>query len=78
MRFQWRDTMRMHHQVLADSLSRRNFVSGSDARTIMSDDEAALLRLWREKRGEVEVDARIKTPGGFRLYVAASRACIDH
>ena len=27
---------------------------GSDARIIMGDDEAALLRLWREKRGEVE------------------------
>ena len=33
---------------------RRRFVGGSDARTIMGDDEAALLRLWREKRGEVE------------------------
>ena len=31
---------------------RRAFISGSDARTIMGDDEAALLRLWREKRGE--------------------------
>ena len=27
---------------------------GSDARIIMGDDEAALVRLWREKRGEVE------------------------
>ena len=33
---------------------RRQFVGGSDARIIMGDDEAALLRLWREKRGEVE------------------------
>jgi predicted phage-related endonuclease len=33
---------------------RRNFIGGSDARTIMGTDEAALLRLWREKRGEVE------------------------
>jgi len=33
---------------------RRRFVGGSDARIIMGDDEAALLRLWREKRGEVE------------------------
>jgi predicted phage-related endonuclease len=46
--------MRMHHQVLADSLGRRNFIGGSDARRIMSDGEPALLRLWREKRGEVE------------------------
>jgi len=31
---------------------RRSFIGGSDARIIMGDDEAALLRLWREKRGE--------------------------
>src|SRR6476620_9716419 len=35
-------------------LDRRSFIGGSDARTIMGDDEAALLRLWREKRGEGE------------------------
>jgi predicted phage-related endonuclease len=35
-------------------LERRYFIGGSDARTIMGDDEAALARLWREKRGEVE------------------------
>src|SRR3974390_1670799 len=34
--------------------SRRYFIGGSDARIIMGDDEAALLRLCREKRGEVE------------------------
>jgi predicted phage-related endonuclease len=33
---------------------RREFVGGSDARVIMGADEAALLRLWREKRGEVQ------------------------
>ena len=33
---------------------RRHFIGGSDARIIMGADEAALLRLWREKRGEVE------------------------
>src|SRR6516165_10597321 len=33
---------------------RRYFIGGSDARVIMGDDEGALLRLWREKRGEVE------------------------
>jgi predicted phage-related endonuclease len=33
---------------------RRSFVGGSDARVIMGSDEKALLRLWREKRGEVE------------------------
>jgi predicted phage-related endonuclease len=33
---------------------RRYFIGGSDARIIMGDDEAPLVRLWREKRGEVE------------------------
>jgi predicted phage-related endonuclease len=33
---------------------RQSFIGGSDARIIMGDDEAALIRLWREKRGEVE------------------------
>jgi predicted phage-related endonuclease len=33
---------------------RRHFIGGSDARIIMGDDESALVRLWREKRGEAE------------------------
>ena len=33
---------------------RRYFIGGSDAHIIMGKDEDALLRLWREKRGEVE------------------------
>ena len=33
---------------------RRYFIGGSDARIIMGQDEAALLRLWQEKRGEIE------------------------
>jgi hypothetical protein len=32
---------------------RRDFIGGSDARIIMGQDEKALTRLWREKRGEV-------------------------
>lgn len=39
---------------ISDSYHRRSFIGGSDARTIMGVDEAALVRLWREKRGEVE------------------------
>ena len=39
---------------LADSHHRRSYIGGSDARVIMGSDEAALLRLWREKRGEVD------------------------
>ena len=34
--------------------NRRFFIGGSDARIIMGGDEAALLRLWREKRGEAK------------------------
>ena len=34
--------------------NRRLFIGGSDARIIMGNDEEALLRLWREKRGETE------------------------
>jgi hypothetical protein len=33
---------------------RRSFIGGSDARIIMGDDEKALVRLWQEKRGEIE------------------------
>src|SRR5947208_3014267 len=33
---------------------RRSFIGGSDARVILGTDEAALIRLWREKRGETE------------------------
>jgi predicted phage-related endonuclease len=34
--------------------SRQFFIGGSDARIIMGSDEQALIRLWREKRGEIE------------------------
>jgi predicted phage-related endonuclease len=37
-----------------NSRDRRLFIGGSDARVIMGADEAALLRLWQEKRGEIE------------------------
>ena len=40
-------------QKIADSATRRSFIGGSDARIIMGADEAALIRLGREKRGEV-------------------------
>ena len=38
----------------ASQSDRRYFIGGSDARVIMGTDEAALLRLWREKLGEIE------------------------
>jgi predicted phage-related endonuclease len=44
----------MHSRLLADSADRRSFIGGSDARVIMDNDKAALVRLWREKRGEIE------------------------
>jgi predicted phage-related endonuclease len=39
---------------IIDSANRRYFLGGSDARIVMGSDESALLRLWREKRGESE------------------------
>ena len=39
---------------LPDLANRRLFIGGSDARIIMGSDEGALLRLWREKRGQLE------------------------
>ncbi len=44
--------MRTHAK--SDSANRRHFIGGSDAWIIMGDDEKALVRLWREKRGEAE------------------------
>src|ERR1700750_1661580 len=41
----------MTHHQLPD---RRIFIGGSGARIIMGADDAALIRLWREKRGEAE------------------------
>jgi predicted phage-related endonuclease len=38
---------------MSQLLNRRCFIGGSDARLIMGNDEAHLIRLWREKRGEV-------------------------
>src|SRR5437899_11264841 len=37
---------------MAQLVDRRHFIGGSDARIIMGKDEKALLRLWKEKRGE--------------------------
>jgi hypothetical protein len=41
-------------RVAKTAVNRRLFIGGSDARIIMSADEAALIRLWKEKRGEAE------------------------
>jgi predicted phage-related endonuclease len=37
-----------------NSFDRRHFIGGSDARIIMGQDEKVLIRLWQEKRGEIE------------------------
>jgi predicted phage-related endonuclease len=39
---------------MSRKIDRRSFIGGSDARVIMGDDDVALVRLWREKRGELE------------------------
>jgi YqaJ-like viral recombinase domain len=49
----WEITMSIG-QTVDRYLSRRSFIGGSDARVIMGGDQAALVRLWREKRGETE------------------------
>ena len=41
-------------QISPKRLNRRSFIGGSDARIIMGSHESALLRLWQEKRGEIE------------------------
>jgi YqaJ-like viral recombinase domain len=43
----------MRAVTITDSLLRRDFIGGSDARIIMGQDEKALIRLWQEKRGEI-------------------------
>jgi hypothetical protein len=42
------------HLVDEPKSKRRQFIGGSDARIIMGNDEAALVTLWQEKRGEIE------------------------
>src|ERR1700738_285411 len=39
-------------RVPTNAFHRRSFIGGSDAPIIMGADEAALVRLWQEKRGE--------------------------
>ena len=47
-------TLQLENAPIYANPDRRGFIGGSDARTIMGTDEATLLRLWREKRGEAE------------------------
>jgi len=43
-----------YRPIRFDPKDRRTFIGGSDARVIMGDDEAKLVRLWLEKRGETD------------------------
>jgi len=45
--------MSIYHRKQLHKPDRRHFIGGSDARVIMGKDEKSLLRLWKEKRGEV-------------------------
>jgi hypothetical protein len=44
--------------AMTNQVSRGSFIGGSDARIIMGDDEAALPRLWQQKRREFEPEDR--------------------
>jgi predicted phage-related endonuclease len=44
----------MNNPIQTFRMTRRTFIGGSDARIIMGNGEAALIQLWREKRGEAE------------------------
>lgn len=46
--------MRVERFGLSGKPNRRHFIGGSDARIVLGTDEATLVRLWQEKRGEVE------------------------
>src|ERR1700758_1240911 len=48
--------MAMKSEVFTERMleHRRSFIGGSDARIVMGADEAALRRLWQEKRGEIQ------------------------
>src|ERR1700712_5952222 len=55
MRFLMEKVMKSHQRTV-EKTDRRSFIGGSDARIIMGGDESMLIRLWREKRGEVEAE----------------------
>src|SRR5262249_40696123 len=53
--YDWKEII-MGHQTEFVYWNRRCFIGGSDARIIIGSDEAALIRLWREKRGGAEAE----------------------
>jgi hypothetical protein len=48
----------MRNPTAVSAEDRQCFIGGSDARIIMGNDEAALLRLWREKLGQPVLSRR--------------------
>ena len=51
----WKYTYSLHiRQRRCELAGRCEYIGGSDARTILGEDEKALFRLWQEKRGEIE------------------------
>src|SRR3954463_2960912 len=55
-------TIIMYPKKFDSHVDRQHFIGGSDARIIMGGDEAALLRLWREKRGGLGAEDRSGKP----------------
>jgi len=60
---------------LASNWNRRSFIGGSDARIIMGADETALVRLWREKRGEAEPE---DLSGNLIVQLGAATEGLNH
>lgn len=44
----------MEHCRGRSEIDRRSYIGGSDVRTLIGKTETALIRLWQEKRGEIE------------------------
>jgi len=62
-------------RVEINRINRRFFIGGSDARIIMGDDQAALIRLWREKRGVRRVGRRDRRRARRRRHTVHLRLC---
>ena len=62
-------------QTVRNKRDRRFFIGGSDARIIMGSDEAALIRLWREKRGEAEPE---DLSGNLMVQLGAATESLNH
>jgi hypothetical protein len=52
----------MLEKPIESCIDRRQFIGGSDARVIIGQDEKALIRLWKEKRGEVGPEGPLRQP----------------